>query len=285
MLSAACDATLSQEYASTKIWKFNASLAYFYVTQHMAIDADGAPNAYHPNDTGLDALANAGFPGGRWDNVLVKAPRNPASPFIQPDGEYKGYFLSATSLQDRSVRLTEAGRYVDSRLVPYLAFSSTFLGIKGTGNLGDLALVRNLTHDAMSAAIVADIGQVNSPLGEISIRLAENLGGRNVNPRTGTGMPSGAFVYVIFPKTRTKPPWPVTEQWIRRRANQEIATLGRLGPHSRLCFRRHATLKLKTNGTCSHNSVNKFHNVFPRCSNRQVLNFSSRPFMACFTPR
>ena len=39
-----------------------ATSAFFYESG-MTIDADGAPNAYHPDNTGLDDLANAGTPG------------------------------------------------------------------------------------------------------------------------------------------------------------------------------------------------------------------------------
>jgi hypothetical protein len=56
-----------------------------------------------------------------------------------------------------------------------------------------------------SAAIVADVGPRNDPLGEVSIRLAENLGGHNVNPRNGAGMPTGRFAYVVFPRSKATP--------------------------------------------------------------------------------
>jgi len=32
----------------------------------MSIDADGAPNAYHPDNIGLDDLKNAGYPNTSW---------------------------------------------------------------------------------------------------------------------------------------------------------------------------------------------------------------------------
>jgi hypothetical protein len=38
----------------------------FYYSSGLNIDADGAPNAYSPNDTGIDYLANAGSPGNWW---------------------------------------------------------------------------------------------------------------------------------------------------------------------------------------------------------------------------
>jgi len=42
------------------VWTLSPGAAFFYMGG-MAIDADGAPTAYHPNGTsGLDALGNAG---------------------------------------------------------------------------------------------------------------------------------------------------------------------------------------------------------------------------------
>ena len=46
------------------IGHFAGNSAFFYESG-MTIDADGAPNAYHPGNLGLDDLANAGAPG-RW---------------------------------------------------------------------------------------------------------------------------------------------------------------------------------------------------------------------------
>jgi hypothetical protein len=37
---------------------------------------------------------------------------------------------------------------------------------------------------------------MKAPLGEVSIKLAEELGGAQVNLRTGGGMPSGTFAYI-----------------------------------------------------------------------------------------
>src|SRR5215510_523249 len=61
----------SETFRGTQIYRQKDNLAYAYVTDHAAADADGAPNAYHPGDLnkscrdphiGLDCLANAGYP-------------------------------------------------------------------------------------------------------------------------------------------------------------------------------------------------------------------------------
>src|SRR5260370_42461214 len=74
--------------------------AYVYTTAQMEIDADGAPQAYHPADTGLDALANAGFPGGGWRSVLVADSNDAGKPFVQPDRPTAGFLVSLTALPE-----------------------------------------------------------------------------------------------------------------------------------------------------------------------------------------
>jgi hypothetical protein len=51
------------------VWQLPASHDFFFISG-MTIDADGAPNAYNPDNTGLDDLDNAGAPG-RWDGIVA----------------------------------------------------------------------------------------------------------------------------------------------------------------------------------------------------------------------
>lgn len=221
-----CDAVDFLVYAETTLRRFPSSDAYFYVTERMAIDADGAPNAYHPQDKGLDALANAGFPKGAWKSILAVDPFDATKPFVQTAGPFAGFFVSKTTLQDSTRTEIDPARYVDSTKVPYVVFPGAFHKLHGTGTLGDVAMVRNLRNGKVTAAIVADIGPPNSPLGEVSIRLAENLGGTHVNPRNGSGMPKGRFVYVLFPKSKTTPGWPVEMDRIDKLATSALAAIG-----------------------------------------------------------
>ena len=221
-----CDAVDFLAYEGTRLRKFPGSDAYFYVTDRMAIDADGAPNAYHPQDKGIDALANAGFPNGGWKSILAVDPLNTTKPFVQTAGPFAGFFVSKTTLQDPSRVETDPNRYVDSTRVPYLVFPGAFHALSGTGTMGDLAVVRNLRNDKVTSAIVADAGPKNAPLGEISVRLAENLGGAHVNPRNGSGMPKGPFLYVVFPKSRSTPKWPLTVARMDELANSALTAIG-----------------------------------------------------------
>jgi hypothetical protein len=222
----ACDATVWTEYKGAKIWRLPESDAYFYVVTRMNIDADGAPNAYHPEDRGLDALVNAGHPDHGWRNVLVADPDDPSVPYRQKSGEYQGYFVSKTSLQNRNLAETDVHCYVNAAAVPYLVFPGKFRLMKGTGDYGDLVMARRLTTGQVTGAIVADGGPQDAPLGEVSIALATRLGGKNVNPRTGAGAPKGPFVYVVFPKSKAQPSWPVSDEDLQARAQKSLAAVG-----------------------------------------------------------
>jgi hypothetical protein len=213
-------------HEGTALHKFPSGDAYFYVTEHMAVDADGAPNAYHPQDTGLDANGNAGFPRGGWKSVLAVDPHDSTKPFVQTDGPHAGFFVSKTTLQDPTLAEIDPRRYVDSTAIPYIVFPGGFRTLAGTGNVGDLAMARNLQSGRTTAAIVADVGPTHAPLGEVSIRLAENLGGANVNPRNGRGMPRGPFLYVVFPKSKASPAWPLTAVEIDARATAALTAIG-----------------------------------------------------------
>ena len=213
-------------YKNVPLHRFANSRAYAYQTDFMAIDADGAPNAYHPQDRGIDALRNAGFPNAGWQSVLVTDPQNPARPFVQNSGEFQGFFLSLTTLQDRTKASTDPARYVDARAVPYIVFPGRFVRMAGTGRLGVLGVARNLTNGQTSPMIFADVGAPDHKLGEVSIKLAENLGGHDVNPRTGGGAPRGPFVYVIFPGSEAVPPWPLTADEMQQRTEAELAKIG-----------------------------------------------------------
>jgi hypothetical protein len=82
------------------IWQLPDSRV-FYFTSAMAIDADGASNAYHPGDTELDEVANAGAPG-RWNGIVADRERKP---LIQKDSDPSpGYYISCTSLEDGTRR-------------------------------------------------------------------------------------------------------------------------------------------------------------------------------------
>jgi hypothetical protein len=176
--------------ASIPIWKAQGS-AVFSFEAAMYIDADGAPNAYHPENIGLDDLANGGQPGNWW--ALAKD--ETGEPYVQgPDDPFPGYYISATALSDRTKISSDPARYVDASKIPYVVLPRE-VARQGGARLGDLAFVVNLRNGKNSAAIFADIGPSDT-IGEGSIALAERLGVRS-NPRRG-GV-TGGILYIYFP--------------------------------------------------------------------------------------
>ena len=157
----------------------------------MTIDADGAPNAYHPDNTGLDDLANAGTPG-RWEGLAKDAD---GKPFIQgPDDPFPGYYVSATALADRAKPVNDPTRYVDASKIPFVVLPGGMARQLGA-RPGDFAVVFNQRNGKFSYAIFGDIGPYDR-IGEGSMALAENLGIRS-DARNG-GARRG-ILYLVFP--------------------------------------------------------------------------------------
>lgn len=207
--------------------------AYRFVASDMRIDADGAPNAYHPDpNRGLDDNRNAGYGHPRkrwWKNVLVPNPADPDNAYVQPSGEYAGYFVSQTALQDPDFPVTDPNRYVDAVRVPYIVFPASFAGLSGTGRLGDFGYAIHRTSGLSSPFIVGDIGPSDEPLGEVSIALATALGGVDVNPRTGAGKPSGEVVYVVFRFSSADAPskrWRLEQDAVHTAVEENLSRIG-----------------------------------------------------------
>lgn len=159
----------------------------------LTVDADGSPRAYHPNNTGLDSLANAGRPGNWWGI----ATDGRGKPFVQgPNDPAPGHYVSTTALIDGRYKANDPRRYANSEAVPFIAVPPE---LKSQGvKLGDLVAVRNERTGKTVFAIVGDIGP-RGHLGEGSIKLAQELG-INADARRG-GAASGVS-YVAFPGTR-----------------------------------------------------------------------------------
>ena len=161
-------------------------------TAGMAIDADGAPDAYGPSwQPGRDALANAGRPGNWW----ALATDSNGEPLLND----QGYYVSKTALVDSRYPSGDQRRYVDASRVPYLALGRDVLQGYGAA-LGDLAVA--VYKGAWSPAIVADIAP-RGHRGEGSIALADALGIPS-DPRRG-GVSDGV-TYLLWPGSRTG--WP-----------------------------------------------------------------------------
>jgi hypothetical protein len=159
----------------------------FFFEEGMTIDADGAPNTYNPDNTGIDDLSNAGEPGN-WGALAVD---HDGVPFIQGDDDpFPGYYVSMTALADRTKSINDPRRYVDASRIPYIVLPHS-VAEQGGASLGDFGVVINLRNGKVSNAIFADIGT----MGEGSVALADNLGIFSDARRGGT---RDGVLYMIF---------------------------------------------------------------------------------------
>jgi len=188
--------------------------AFFFISG-MTIDADGAPNAYHPDDSGLDAVANAGAPGN-WNGIITD---EDGTPLIQQETDpFPGYYISCTSLFDSTKTFTDPTTYVDASRIPYIALPQELADREGM-RLGDFAFVVNLENGKSSYAIYADVGKI----GEGSIALAEGLG---VPSDARHGGQSDGILYLSFPGSGDQRPRTMAE--IRIEGEKLLSQLGKM---------------------------------------------------------
>lgn len=188
--------------------------APFFFLGQLAIDADGAPNAYNERDTGIDYLANAGHPGNWWGIATDAA----GSPYTQSaEDPAPGYYVSTTALVDGNYSAANPRCYVDSTAIPYVVLPSNIdeLGQTGGVRLGDLAAVLLTSNPLQLAyAIYADVGPrctldptSNQGLGEGSVLLSQALGHDPYNgaspPRASRGI-GGGVCFLVFPGSGTR---------------------------------------------------------------------------------
>jgi hypothetical protein len=179
----------------------------FFFKAGIAIDADGAPNAYHPiHGRGLDNLGNAGHPGN-WYGVVTDTGHKDGTPVVQgPNDPAPGFYISPTALQNKHLPRTDPRRYVDSAMIPYISLPGHHSDILHA-SLGNLAMVINGQNGRRAAAIYADVGP-RAKIGEGSIALARSLG-LNANARHG-GTSSHSIIYIVFPHSGNRAPIPAS---------------------------------------------------------------------------
>jgi hypothetical protein len=229
------DFTPAETFRGTRILRQASNLAYAYETRHAAADADGAPNAYHPDDLGkrprdphigLDALANAGYPNTDWwDSVLVPDPADASVAFRQTAGPTRGFFVAMTALRRPGGSKFDPATYVDSTTIPYVVIPTGFERLPHVARQGDVGLATDLRSGRSSPFIVADAGGGgDAKLGEGSIALYAALGYPGVNPRTGHGLPTETIQYILFPASRRAGAalWPRTNADIAAQVAQLI---------------------------------------------------------------
>jgi hypothetical protein len=160
--------TLTKIHDGVRILKLANDKAVFF-TSDMDIDVDGAPNAYGPNDSGLERNQN-GMDGDQF--VAVVTDDSGKNPIKQSsDDPFPGMFISTTTLFDPTKPIRSTLRYVSGTAVPYIVIPRQLVEEGGLMQLGDPALVIDLNTGEQVKAIVADKGP-RRKTGEASAFLA-----------------------------------------------------------------------------------------------------------------
>jgi hypothetical protein len=193
VMTDACDNPELVSIENFSVYKLmNGTITY---RAKFAIDADGSPRAYGPNDTGLDLTEHA-MNSGTWVGVVTD---DEGKPIIQgPKDPYPGLYLSQTSLIDTTFPQNSTKRYVNAEKVAYVVLPISLMELSGA-KVGDIAYAFNPKTGKGSYAVFADVGP-EGLLGEGSIKLAKDLGIENISPRDG-GLSEAAIQYVVFPNS------------------------------------------------------------------------------------
>ena len=135
-----------------------------------------------------------------WDGIMTDGQ---GQPIVQGANDpFPGYYVSCTSLSDRSKAASDPTRYVDATKIPYVVLPR-WVADQGGARLGDFVYVVKLANGKSSYAIFADIGT----LGEGSVALANNT---TASGRTrGKADAVAAFSIWFFPaqEIASRAPW------------------------------------------------------------------------------
>lgn len=235
------------------VWRDDSQGGPLIYVSGMAVDGDGSPHCYHPDNKGLDFLANA-HEGDRWFGVVTKN----NVPVVQgPSDPAPGFYVSPTTLSDPGIKDPgNARRYVDSETIPYIAFPSRLFAEGGGDvsrlglgvNLGDYVIVYDIKSGIAIGAFFADVGPAYK-LGEASIAVAKAL---NVpaSPKNGGVDSPTRIAYVVFPKSFTQfqaSPYPQSAELIKTRARQLFDAWGaEEGSGEAMLEKTLAAIKLKS---------------------------------------
>lgn len=189
---------------TTPVWQLPGKVGYFFVAK-MALDVDGAPRAYHPQDrrppdnhtNALDWLANL----DTSDRHGIQG-----SDGIGPE---PGFVVSGTTLENPNFPENDTRHWVDAETIPYIVLVSKFPRATDLPRIvrGDSAMVIDLHSGKSTSAIFADVG---SAVGEASMKTAVNLGldpTASRFPPKVRGFDRKDFLYIVFPDSLIHPPW------------------------------------------------------------------------------
>jgi hypothetical protein len=191
-----------------------------FFTSGLAVNTDGAVTSYHPQDpwgdkgVAINTICNGANVRDAANQVLdyrrctelirnfdiarsksfapnalpqvefyAVATKN-ARPCVVPDGPYKGYFVSTTSLiADPSKDVCDPARYLDSLTVPFSIYPNHANFTDNGVNKGDIVVTYNPTTDRIEYSIIGDRGP-KWGLAEGSVYMAKTLSNRTKNPKS-----------------------------------------------------------------------------------------------------
>jgi hypothetical protein len=207
------DGKLKKCVAKTDVMQVEGTNAAYFLCK-LAVDADGAPRAYHPRDVNPNSNSGKAFD---WLANLSKSDRHGIQG-EDGEGPADGFVVSGTTAQNKSVDNTKnTARYVDASTIPYVVLPGAKFPLPNGAKLKDgcVAFVVDTQTGGTSGAIFADIGRA---VGEGSIALARRLGlfpfSKKLFPKV-IGFEDkkdfSRFFCVVFPEAIIPPPWPVAD--------------------------------------------------------------------------
>jgi len=200
-----CEKTQLLQVQTVPVYKFNNVNVVFFETG-MKIDADGSPHAYNSQNTGLDDIKNAGKKRNWW-GIATNNDKPDGEPVIQSDTDAApGYYVSTTSLIDKTKNFKDPKRYVDAEKIPYFVLPPEIMNADDI-IIGDIALIYHRKYDSLSFAIFADIGPIDK-IGEGSVALANQL---HIGSDAKFGGIDKGVIYLIFPHSGNRKPKTISE--------------------------------------------------------------------------
>jgi Fungal chitosanase of glycosyl hydrolase group 75 len=177
------------------IWSVEGEPKSFIYKAGLAVDADGNPAAYGPNNAGIDYTADggnptSGAPGAWWGGPVDLNHRAIVQKIYEP---FPGFYVSGTALVNPAYPEESQYRYIDAGSIPFIVLPGNH---QNGAKLGDVCLCFNEDTGDNCYGIFADVGP-SSEIGEASMRMALALS-LDDNPKNG-GTSSKRITYLVFP--------------------------------------------------------------------------------------